>query len=172
MSKTYKLCATALLSALSVALNALTVTVAGNAISFTYIPCFIAAMYLGIIPAATVGFVGDLVAGILFPKGAFNLLISLASTLMGLIPGIVYAVGKKSKRLNLVISLVSVFLVCSIGINSYAVWTFVSGKYATYWVYLAARLPLQLLIAVINGAILAILQETSALDKLFKKSEQ
>lgn len=169
MSGTYKTVATALLAAMSVALNAFTVVIAGSAISFTYIPCFIAAAYLGIFPAALVGFVGDLIAGILFPKGAFNLLISLASTLMGLIPGIVYAVSKKSNRFNLIISLTITFLVCSAGINSYAVWQYVSGKYATYWAFLLARLPLQLLIAVVNGAILMALTETSALNKVFPK---
>ncbi len=171
MSKTYKLCATALLAAISVAANAFTVVIVGNAVSFTYLPCFIAAAYLGVIPATVVGFVGDLVAGYLFPKGAFNLLISLASTLMGIIPGLVYRFLPCSRQAKLTLSLVITFVVCSAGINTYAMWQYVSTNYATFWIYFAIRVPVQALNAAVNGVILALLQQSNALSKLFPSAQ-
>ena len=171
MNKTQKLCATAMLIALSVVANAFSIQLSGsNYLSFTYIPCFVAAIYLGIIPAAAVGFLGDLIAGFLFPKGAYNILIGLASTLIAVIPAILYKFFPNHRRLNLFLSLLLCTVVCTSGLNTYAMWLMYGAKNGkTFWVYLWGRLPFQLLNTVANGVIVGVLQESRVIDKLFGK---
>lgn len=174
MNKTHKIAFTAMLSALSVLANCISVTLSGsNYLSFTFIPTFIAGIYFGVLPAAIVGFVGDLIGGILFPKGAYNVLIALASTLMGIIPALVYKLPKLSKMLKLVISLVICTIVCSAGLNTYALWVLYGAKNGkTFWVYLWGRLPFQLINTVVNGILLAVIQQTKVIDKLLLRITQ
>lgn len=158
-----------MLVALSVVANAFSVQISGsNYLSFTYVPSFLAAMYLGIFPAAAVGFLGDLIAGLLFPKGAYNVLIGLASTLVAVIPAVVYKFFPKRRRINLLVSLLLCTAICTCGLNTYALWLMFGAKSGkTFWVYLWGRLPFQLLNTVVNGVIICILQESRVVDKLF-----
>ncbi len=169
MNKTQKLTATAMLVALSVVANAFSIQVSGsNYISFTYIPCFIAAMYLGIIPSAAVGFLGDLIAGLLFPKGAYNILIGLASMLTAVIPATAYKLFPKYRKVDLFVSLLLCTIICTSGLNTYALWLVYGAKNGkTFWVYLWARLPFQLINTVVNGILIWILQASRVVDKLF-----
>lgn len=171
MNNTLKMTFTAVLCALSVVANAVSVQISGsNYLSFTYVPCFIAAIYLGIIPATAVGFLGDLVAGLLFPKGAYNVLIGISSTLIGTIPAIFYKVFPKKRFVNLIVSLALCSVLCTAGLNTYALWLMYgvkSGK--TFWVYLGGRLPFQLLNTVVNGIIIGILQQSKVFDRLFAR---
>ena len=171
MNNTLKMTFTAVLTALSVVANAVSVQISGsNYLSFTYVPCFIAAIYLGVIPATAVGFVGDLIAGLLFPNGAYNILIGVSSTLIGTIPAVLYKFNPNRRLLNLVIALVACSVVCTAGLNTYALWLMygaANGK--TFWVYLGGRLPFQLLNTVVNGVIIGVLQQTKALDRLFAR---
>ncbi len=171
MNKTQKLCATAMLVALSVVANAFSIQLSGsNYLSFTYVPSFVSAIYLGIIPAAAVGFLGDLIAGFLFPKGAYNILIGLASTLIAVIPAILYKFFPKHRRLNLCLALLLCTIVCTSGLNTYAMWLMYGAKNGdTFWVYLGGRLPFQLLNTVANGIIVGVLQESRVIDRLFGK---
>lgn len=173
MNKTQKLAFTALLSALSVLANAFSIPISGsNYISFTYLPSFVAAIYLGVVPATVVGFVGDLIAGLLFPKGAYNILIAIASTLIGTIAGVVYKLFPKHRFAALLISLAACTVVCTAGLNTYALWVLFGAKNGkTFWVYLWGRLPFQLLNTFVNGAMIALLQQSRVLDKLFAKIE-
>lgn len=172
LNKTQKLCATAMLAALSVVTNIFSIQISGsNYLSFTYIPSFVAAIYLGIAPAAAVGFLGDLIAGILFPQGAYNLLIGLASTLAAVIPALFYRFFPQHRRLNLAISLLLTTAVCTCGLNTYALWLMYGAKNGkTFWVYLWGRLPFQLLNTTINGIVIGALQESRAIDRLFEMS--
>jgi len=173
MNNTLKMTFTAVLCALSVVANAVSVQISGsNYLSFAYVPCFIAAIYLGIIPATAVGFLGDLVAGLLFPKGAYNVLIGLSSTLIGTIPAILYKVMPKKRFLDLVISLALCSVVCTAGLNTYALWLMYGAKNGkTFWVYLGGRLPFQLLNTLVNGIIIGVLQQSKVFDKLFARLE-
>ncbi len=174
MNKTHKIAFTAMLSALSVVANAFSVPLSGsNYLSFTFIPTFVAGIYFGIVPGAVVGFVGDLIAGLLFPKGAYNVLIGLASTLLGVIPALAYKLPKVGKLPKLVLSLALCTIVCSSGLNTYALWLMYganNGK--TFWVYLWGRLPFQLINTLVNGALIAILQQTKVMDKLLARLQQ
>lgn len=171
MNNTLKMTFTAVLCALSVVANAVSVQISGsNYLSFAYVPCFIAAIYLGIIPATAVGFLGDLVAGLLFPKGAYNPMIGISSTLIGTIPAILYKVFPKKRFVNLVVSLTLCSIVCTAGLNTYALWLMYGAKSGkTFWVYLGGRLPFQLLNTIVNGIIIGVLQQSKVFDRLFAR---
>jgi len=171
MNKTQKLTATAMLVALSVVANIFSVQIYGsNYISFTYIPCFVAAIWLGVIPAAAVGFLGDLIAGLLFPHGVYNILIGISSTLIAVVPAVIYKIMPNKRRIALLTSLAICSTLCTSGLNTYALWLMYgaqSGK--TFWVYLGGRLPFQLLNTLVNGVLIALLQESRAIDNALSK---
>lgn len=135
---------TSLLAAVCVLLNTLTFTMPGSgyAISFTYIPTFLAGFYFGPFAGFLVGLIGDVLGCIIWPKGAWIPLITLASALMGVIPGLVRYLPFNEKAL-LVISYLLTYAVCSLGINTYALWSVYAATKKTFWVYLLGRLPLQ-----------------------------
>ena len=133
-----------LLSAVCVLLNTFTFTMPGSsyAISLTYIPTFLAGFYFGPFAGILVGTVGDVLGCIIWPKGPWIPLITLASALMGVIPGLVRYLPFHEKVL-LVISFLVTFVVCSLGVNTYALWITYAATKKTFWVYLVGRLPLQ-----------------------------
>ena len=69
---------TSLLAAVCVLLNTLTFTMPGSgyAISFTYIPTFLAGFYFGPFAGFLVGLIGDVLGCIIWPKGAWIPLIT------------------------------------------------------------------------------------------------
>ena len=92
---------------------------------------------------------------------------------MGIIPALVYKLPKLSKMLKLVISLVICTIVCSAGLNTYALWVLYGAKNGkTFWVYLWGRLPFQLINTVVNGILLAVIQQTKVIDKLLLRITQ
>ncbi len=141
----------ALLAAVSVILNTLTITMPGSgfAVSFTYIPTFIAGFFFGPAAGFLVGFIGDVLGCIIWPKGPWLPLITLASAMMGVIPGLVRYLPFNEKIL-LAISFVITYIVCSAGINTFALWHAYAATKKTFWVYLVARLPLQITNMAVN----------------------
>ena len=140
-----------LLAAVSVILNTLTLTMPGSgyAVSFTYIPTFFAGFYFGPAAGFFVGFIGDVLGCIIWPKGAWIPLITLASSLMGVIPGLIRSIPLNEKFL-LAISFVVTYIVCSAGLNTFALWFVYAATKKTFWVYLFGRLPLQLTNMAVN----------------------
>lgn len=191
MNKTLKLSLTALLTALSVAANFLTIPVAPNKfVSFTVLFSFIAGIYLGVIPAVAVGFLGDLIGHIIHPFGAYNCFVGLSCALAGFIPALIYKT-KLHKLLKLIISLVVFFVTCSAFLNTFGLWLQIivgvdaspiglwqyftmdkSGIRKSFWVYLAGRLPVQLLNLAVNGVLIGLIQQSKVLDKLILKVGQ
>lgn len=190
MNKTYKLALTAMLTALSVVANFLTIPITTtNAISFTILFAFIAGIYLGALPAMAVGFLGDLIGHFIRPLGAYNWFMGLSYLLMGLIPALIYKL-KINKTLKLIISLAIFLVVCSCGLNSFGLWLqFIvgvdpspiglwqfftmdkGGIKKSFWLYLAvSRMPYLLLNMAANGVLLGIIQQTKLLDRLLLKS--
>lgn len=189
MNKTYKLALTAMLTALSIVANALTIPITpSNAISFTIVIAFIAGIYLGAVPAVTVGFVGDLIGHILFPMGAYNWFMGISCALTGLIPALIYKL-KINKLWKLCISLAIYLVTCSLLLNTLGFWLqFIvgvdpspiglwqfftmdkGGIKKSFWLYLAGRAPFILLNWVVNGIVVGIIQQTKILDKLLLKS--
>ena len=142
---------TALLAAVCVLLNTLTVTMPGsaNAISFTYIPNFLAGFYFGPVAGFLVGLIGDVLGCIIWPKGPWLPLMTLASALMGVIPGLVRRLPFNEKIL-LVISYLLTYVVCSLWLNTYALWSFYAASKKTFWVYLLGRAPFQSINMLVN----------------------
>lgn len=189
MNKTYKLALTAMLTALSIVANALTIPITpSNAISFTIVIAFIAGIYLGALPAVTVGFVGDLIGHILFPMGAYNWFMGISCALTGLIPALIYKL-KINKLWKLCISLAIYLVTCSLILNTLGFWLqFIvgvdpspiglwqfftmdkGGIKKSFWLYLAGRAPFILLNWVVNGIVVGIIQQTKILDKLLLRS--
>ncbi len=184
MNKTLKIAVTGMLTALSIVTNLFTVTVSqNNAISFTITVCFVTGIYFGALPAAVVGFCGDLIAHFIHPLGAYNLFLALSTTVFGVIAALVYKL-KLPKTVNLLIALAVSFVVCSCGLNTFGLWLQYIAGYSgdfvgliqylqadktdiskSFWVYLGGRAPFALLNLAVNGVIVALLQQSWALDK-------
>lgn len=155
---TQRIAYTAMLTALAVALNIGTINtgVPYFAISFVYIPCFIAGYKLKLFDAFLVGFLGDLIAGFIHPLGAYLPLLGLGSGLLGLIPGLVFKFSPLGKVANTVLSFFLVLTFVTAGVNTLGLWL-VSSKGKTFFVYLGGRLPFQSLIVVMNTVIAILL---------------
>ena len=188
MNKTFKLTCTAMLTALSVVANLFTIPIGqNNAISFTFVLCFVAGVYLGVIPAMAVGYLGDLIAHFIHPMGAYNWFLALSSLLFGVICALCYKLRWK-KILKLLLATAVCYVVCTCFLNTFGLWLqYVvgvdtspiglvqfftmdkGGIKKSFWVYLAGRAPYQLINTVVNAVIVGVLQQTHALDKLFDK---
>lgn len=155
---TKKIAYIAVLAAVNVALNAFGVPLPGYAtkLSFTYIPCFIAGIFMGPFAGLLVGLIGDVLGMLINPQGAWIPLITLGSALMGFIPGVICRYLKLNIYIKIGISLVAVLLICSMGINTYGLFT-VLGRGRTFWVYLAARMPMQSIIFAVNSVLIYVL---------------
>ena len=131
-----------LITAMSVIANTLDfpISAIGGKIAFTYIPNFLAGYFFGPGAGFIVGVLGDVLGCIIWPKGAWLPLITLAMGLMGAIPGLVRYIPL-SQKWHLVISYIAVFIVCSAGINAYAYWIAFAATKKTFWVYLIGKLP-------------------------------
>lgn len=189
MNKTYKLALTAMLTALSVVANFLTIPITtNNAVSFTIFFAFIAGIYLGAVPAMAVGFLGDLIGHFIHPLGAYNWFMGLSYLLMGLIPALIYKL-KLNKVLKLIISLAIFLIVCSLGLNTFGLWLQYivgvdpspiglwqfftmekGGIKKSFWTYLfVSRMPYLLLNLAANGILVGIIQQTKVLERLLLK---
>lgn len=169
MSKTRKLVYTAAFVALSCVANLIEIDFSIIKITFTYTVCFLAGIYLGVLPAIAVGCLGDLI--IAFIKyGAPNPLITVASTLMALIPALVFTLFKFNKYAKLLISGALCLIFCTFGVNSLALYLmrYVVDGVGTvnYFVYLSTRLP-QIVPFVVNMTIVATLIDQPVVERIF-----
>lgn len=145
-----------------------------NFLSFVYIPCILAGLFLGMPAGFIVGLIGDVLGCLIAPKGAWLPLITLASSLIGTIPGFVVYIWKKfnpeclEKTLvrNAILwaSLLGVLLICTSGLNTLA--TFLAySKGKTFWAYLGVRLPTQFIVFAVNGVILTAITNIPVIRK-------
>lgn len=164
---------TALFTALSVTLNAITLpfAVLGTAISFTYIPSLLAGALLGPIPGMLVGLIGDGLGVIIAPKGPWIPLITIGSGMIGLIPGLVFKIKKIPHVLLIAISLLLVYLITSVTLNTLGLYLIYAQGKKTFWIYLTGRLPMQTLVFAINIPIIYVLYET-LINTTFKNKKK
>lgn len=141
----------ALITAISVIVNALTLTVPGSgiAISFTYIPNFLAGYFFGPGAGFIVGVLGDVLGCIIWPKGAWLPLLTLSAGLMGAIPGLVRYLPVKM-RWHVLIAYVATYIVCSAGINTFTLWHAYAATKKTFWVYLIGKMPVSIVNMIAN----------------------
>ena len=185
MNRTVKITCTAMLTALSVALNFLTIQLTGSSsLSFVMAICLVAGIYLGVVPALIVGYVGDLIAHLIHPYGPYNWFIAVSVALWGVICALVYKLPVKNKIVKLVIALVVCFVVCNCTLNTFGLWLqyqahlepglvglieFIKNGAEvnkSFWVYLGGRLPFIAINIVSNGIVVGVIQQTKVLDKL------
>ncbi len=195
MNKTLVITCTAMLCALSVVANMLTIPLVPNGskvISFTIFVTVLAGVYLGPWCGAAVGFLGDLIAHFVNPINGmgYNWFIGLSCALTGLIAGYIFRL-KLHRLVKLVITLVLCFLVCTSLLNNFGLWmqvivglrpspsgfimlftTDLSQIKKTFWVYALGRTPIALLNTAINGVLLATILQTKIIDKLFNHFNQ
>ena len=156
---TKKIAYIAVLVAINLVLNPLGIDIGyATKLSFTYIPCFIAGIFMGPFAGFLVGAIGDGLGFLISPKGVWLPLITLASGLMGLIPGILCSPKIKLHIfIKIAISLMIVFIVCTAGLNTYAIYRVYSGG-ETFFAYLIYRMTMgQPIIFAINAAAIYLL---------------
>ena len=155
-------------TALAVIANIFVIPLGGgsNFISLVYIPCFFAGIYLGPLSGLAVGAIADVLGCIIAPKGAWLPLITVASGLLGLIPGLVFKYFKiKNDTVKLLLSIYFCLLICTCGLNTLATYlAYSKGK--TFAAYLAVRVPTQLLVASVNFIIIGALMRVKPLTKM------
>lgn len=129
-------------------------------LSFVLTLSFVAGWYLGPVKGFIVGILGDIVGCILHPLGPFNILVSLASGMIGLIFGFNHS---KTNILKILATFLLVTLICTCGLNTLGLWLMYAATKKTFFAYLIVRLPWQLLNSTIN-CILSI-----CIYKIFKR---
>lgn len=156
LKKTHRLSLIAILSALCVIANVFSFGTDFVKFSFVSVICFIAGYTLGALGGLAVGFIGDLLAGIIFPFGVYNPIIALGSALFGFFPGVIFHYFKGNNVIKTIISFVICYVICSVFLNTTATYYMYlqgSSKYQTIFAYLVARLPTTAITQAINLAI-------------------
>lgn len=157
LSRTQTICHVSVFTALCAVVNAFTFFPASYiSISLMATVCFVAGFLYGPKNAFIIGFMGDLITAIILPAGPYNPLIGLASGLMGMIPGLIFKrIGNIYMKIAL--STVVTLLICTSGINTLGLWLVYGYGKKTFFAYLLARLPFQILVASGNAIISAII---------------
>ncbi len=159
MNKTKKIALIAMLSALTVIANVFTFGPDKVKFSLVATACFIAGSMLGPMPGFAVGFIGDLIAGILAPQGIYNPILALSSGLWGFIPGVIFWYTKFNDYIKTIISFIISYLIASVLLNNFAIYMmYLYGvSKTTLYTYLSLRVPFTLLFTTINFVICIIL---------------
>lgn len=151
MSYTKKITYIAILSALCTICNSFVIKLTPlNTLSFVAIPCFIAGYMLGFIEGFAVGFIGDLIGFLINPPGPFNFVISIATGMWGFIPGVIFTYFRGSDRLKTVISFIISLVICTMFLNTFGLWLIYGLGKKTFFAYLWVRLPLQVVVTLVN----------------------
>lgn len=192
MNKTQKIVYTAMLTALCVVANFLTIPIGNDKfISLTIVICVIGGVYLGWLSGAAIGFLGDLVAHFIHPFGAYNLFIGLSCALFGVVAALTFRLRVRSVVAKTCITVVVCFALCSCALNTFGLWLqYVVGVSAdfvglwqffamdktgikkSFWVYLLGRMPMQAINAAANGAIAIALLKTNVIAKLIRTPQK
>ncbi|MBE5743210.1 MAG: folate family ECF transporter S component [Clostridiales bacterium] len=165
------------LVALSTVTNIFSINIIPNlfAVNFNHTINFITGALFGPIFGFLSGVLGDLIGCVIAPKGPYNILITIASGLPGLFSGIAFLIyGKCVKNKNAInfiaftiITYIFITALVTCGLNTFALWNMYSKGKKTFWVYLSARAPFQLIVSAIN-AVLSIVIPLALKKSLFK----
>lgn len=155
-----KIATLGVLVALSTVTNMFSINVIPNlfALNFNHTVNFLTGAIFGPLFGFLSGILGDIIGCLIAPKGPYNILITIASGLPGLISGFSFLLYgkfvKKKSAIKLValsvITYVVITLVVTCGLNTYALWLMYSKGKKTFWVYLSVRVPFQLIVSAIN----------------------
>ena len=124
ISKTKKLILSALMLTLSIVLSRfLSIKTPFLAISFSFVPTMLSAIWLGPKYTCLIAGLADLIGAILFPFGEFFVGFTVSSILAGLIYGLILykksgELTKKSLLIRLILSSLAVTLIINTGLNT------------------------------------------------------
>ena len=122
-------------------------------LTFSYIVCVMAGIFLGPVAGGIVGGAGDIIGWFIQPAGPFNVFITLGSILLGVIPGLIFKL-KIPPIAKIFISFALIFVCCTAGLNSFGIWFYyVRGK--GFFLFLAGRLATQSIVWAVNMALTA-----------------
>lgn len=149
----------AIFSAMSIVTNIFSLDFAffANKVSIVHTVNALAGILIDPIAGLFVGFVGDTVGFLIKPSGAWLPLITLASALSGFIPGLLFKIKKIHPFIKIGISLALVYLICTVVLNSIAIYAvYIKGK-KTFFAFLAGRLPAQTIVFLFNAVLIYLL---------------
>ncbi len=156
LSNTQRLVYVAVLSALAVLTNFLTISLGASLqLSFVALIGFIAGYLLGGGLGFAVSFIGDFICGIIAPFGAYNPIIGIGTGLWGFIPGFIFDFFEKYnhykfvKYIKTIISMILCFILNSFLVNTLGL----SLMYTMSFESLLILLPYKLIATVINYAL-------------------
>lgn len=157
MKDTYRIALAGMLLGLLVVANIMTIQVIPPyfVLSFVLTIAFCIGNAFGPLGGFSLCFLGDLIGCIIYPFGPYNILVGLSSGLMGLIFGFLH--NKKIKIWYLICIFLIVTLICTSGINTLGLWLMYAASKKTFWAYLVARLPYQLINSAVNCLITTIM---------------
>ncbi|MFI3163418.1 MAG: folate family ECF transporter S component [Bacillota bacterium] len=141
-SKTKSISYTAIFTALTFVLNYVYIPFGGMfGVSFVIFSCFLAGIllgpYRGFIVGGLADFLGCVALG--YPPNVFIL---LGSALWGFFAGMAFRHLKIPRIAQMAVAGTVAFVICSMLLNTYGMYTYTSGG-NTYFAYMLARLPVQ-----------------------------
>lgn len=147
------------MTAIAVITNCFSITVnsGANSISFNYVICALAGIFFGPVSGGVVGLLGDLIGCLIAPKGPFNPFIMIASALIGVLSGLAFKIPKLNVYLKIILAYIFIFIVCTLGLNTFGLWFYYAQGKKTFLVYLIGRAPFQAINIVINIVITYVL---------------
>lgn len=105
-------------------------------ISFSYLPVALVGMLYGIIPAAAVSALADVVGALLMPSGPFDIRFTLIALLKGALYG-AFLYRAEGNRYRIILSQVAVTLICHLTLNTLVISSIIGKGFF-------AMLPLRL----------------------------
>lgn len=153
---TKKMVLMALLIAMSVTLSRvlglyIAMSATTKRISFASIPIFLGSIYLGPIYGGIIGAMTDVIGSLLFPKGAFNPLFTIAPLLNGIIPGLIVGKSYKNLPFKIILACIIQSVIANV-LNSYFL-TILYGK-NTFIGHLYGRIPFGVVMILVKSIIL------------------
>ena len=150
LSNTQKVVYTAMMTALCFLANYLTIPISEMfQISLIMSVGFVSGYVLGSGLGFASAFIGDLLCAIIRPSGVYSPIINLGSGLMGFIPGLIFERININAYINTAISIITVFIVSSILVNTIGLCVLYGFPMEIYIV----RLPITAISTAINGAV-------------------
>lgn len=153
MTKAYLVALQGMLLGLLVIVNIFTIQIIPPYFVFSFVltVSFLIGELFGPIRSFYLCLLGDLIGCVIHPFGPYNALVGLSCGIIGLIFGFTHK--RKMKIWQLICIFIMVTLICTSGLNTLGLWLMYSANKKTFWAYLIARLPYQLLNSIINCAL-------------------
>lgn len=169
---TVKIAYIAMFAAMNVVIGALSPRLGTIKITLTYTLLFLAGYFFGALTGGLTGLVGDLLGCLI---GGFmpNPIIIAASCLLGVIPAAVKHIKIDALKdalpyAHILMSFAACFVICTLFINTYALYVIGLGKGATFWAYMSIRAASQSPVTALNFVLTLLL--FPVFKRIFAKS--